>query len=306
MALTKISGNQISPTTEAIITNLSFLNQDSVLTLPSGTTANQPTGISFGTLRYNTEDDAAEIYLADAGQGSPGWTDVGGGGTSLGNKGIIRCNSDVINENIDIDPGTLGDEYTNAFCAGPIEVSQGYEVTVRNGANFYVLGEQPADTSFTNLTVFGTLNTHNGRLDTAAIRENLRSYRAAGTDTEITIDYSNASAVYVSNIGANFSINITNLPTSAIGEGQADNNKAFAFTIMYYNSGNVIPTGTIKIDGGSNFNAVWQGGGAPNQSQLQANKYAVVGVALIRHTEYGASSNSTGWKCFLQFNEYGT
>ena len=54
MALTKISGNQISPTTEAIITNLSFLNQDSVLTLPSGTTANQPTGISFGTLRYNT------------------------------------------------------------------------------------------------------------------------------------------------------------------------------------------------------------------------------------------------------------
>lgn len=306
MALTKISGNQISPTTEAIITNLSFLNQDSVLTLPSGTTANQPTGISFGTLRYNTEDDAAEIYLADAGQGSPGWTDVGGGGTSLGNKGIIRCNSDTINENIDIDPGTLGDEYTNAFCAGPIEVSQGYEVTVRNGANFYVLGEQPADTSFTNLTVFGTLNTHNGRLDTAAIRENLRSYRAAGTDTEITIDYSNASAVYVSNIGANYSINITNLPTSAIGEGQADNNKAFAFTIMYYNSSNVIPTGTIKIDGGSNFNAVWQGGGAPNQSQLQANKYAVVGVALIRHTEYGASSNSTGWKCFLQFNEYGT
>ena len=276
------------------------------MTLPSGTTANQPTGISFGTLRYNTEDDAAEIYLADAGQGSPGWTDVGGGGTSLGNKGIIRCNSDTINENIDIDPGTLGDEYTNAFCAGPIEVSQGYEVTVRNGANFYVLGEQPADTSFTNLTVFGTLNTHNGRLDTAAIRENLRSYRAAGTDTEITIDYSNASAVYVSNIGANYSINITNLPTSAIGEGQADNNKAFAFTIMYYNSSNVIPTGTIKIDGGSNFNAVWQGGGAPNQSQLQANKYAVVGVALIRHTEYGASSNSTGWKCFLQFNEYGT
>ncbi len=306
MALTKISGNQISPTTEAIITNLSFLNQDSVLTLPSGTTANQPTGISFGTLRYNTEDDAAEIYLADAGQGSPGWTDVGGGGTSLGNKGIIRCNSDVINENIDIDPATLGDEYTNAFCAGPIEVSQGYEVTVRNGANFYVLGEQPADTSFTNLTVFGTLNTHNGRLDTAAIRENLRSYRAASTDNEITIDYSNASAVYVSNIGANYSINITNLPTSAIGEGQADNNKAFAFTIMYYNTSNVIPTGTIKIDGGSNFNAVWQGGGAPNQSQLQANKYAVVGIALIRHTEYGASSNSTGWKCFLQFNEYGT
>jgi|TARA_B100000035_G_scaffold149314_2_gene127276 hypothetical protein len=306
MALTKISGNQISPTTEAIITNLSFLNQDSVLTLPSGTTANQPTGISFGTLRYNTEDDAAEIYLADSGQGSPGWTDVGGGGTSLGNNGIIRCNSDTIEENIDIDPATLGDEYTNAFCAGPIEVSQGYEVTVRNGANFYVLGEQPADSSFTNLTVFGTLNTHNGMLDTAAIRENLRSYRAAGTDTEITIDYSTASAVYVSNIGANYSINITNLPTSAIGEGQADNNKAFAFTIMYYNTSNVIPTGTIKIDGGSNFNAVWQGGGAPNQSQLQANKYAVVGVALIRHTEYGASSNSTGWKCFLQFNEYGT
>ena len=75
----------------------------------------------------------------------------------------------------------------------------------------------------------------------------------------------------MSNLSANFNINIANLPTDAIGEGEVDNNKAFAFTIMYYNSSLIIPTGTIKIDGGSNFSAVWQGGGAPNASSLQIN-----------------------------------
>ena len=51
MAITKISGNQISDSTSAIITTLSFLNANSVLRVPSGTTANRPTGVSVGTIR---------------------------------------------------------------------------------------------------------------------------------------------------------------------------------------------------------------------------------------------------------------
>ena len=70
MAITKISGNQIADSTAAIITTLSFLNQTSVFRLPTGTQANRPTGVSVGTLRFNTDIDAAEIYKADDGTGS--------------------------------------------------------------------------------------------------------------------------------------------------------------------------------------------------------------------------------------------
>ena len=59
MALTKIRGNQINTATEAIVTTLSFLNQTSVLRIPSGTQANRPTGVSPGTIRFNTDTDSA-------------------------------------------------------------------------------------------------------------------------------------------------------------------------------------------------------------------------------------------------------
>jgi len=70
MALSKISGNQISTSTEAIITTLTFLNSNSVFRLPAGTQAQRPSGVSIGTLRFNTDTDAAEIYKADDGSGS--------------------------------------------------------------------------------------------------------------------------------------------------------------------------------------------------------------------------------------------
>ena len=72
MAITKISGNQIADSTQAIITTLNFLNTNSVLRIPSGTTAQRPTGVSVGTLRFNTSLDSAEIYKADDGTGSAG------------------------------------------------------------------------------------------------------------------------------------------------------------------------------------------------------------------------------------------
>ena len=83
MAVKRISGNQIADSTQAIITTLSFLNTNSVFRLPSGTTGQRPTGVSLGTLRFNTSLDSAEVYKADAdGQGNPGWTSVGGGGSA--------------------------------------------------------------------------------------------------------------------------------------------------------------------------------------------------------------------------------
>ena len=96
MAITQISGNQISTSTQAIITTLSFLNANSVLRIPAGTTANRPTGVSVGTIRFNTDNDAAEIYKADDGTGSAGWASISVGGPAVGTDSVIRTNAAAI------------------------------------------------------------------------------------------------------------------------------------------------------------------------------------------------------------------
>ena len=138
MAITKISGNQISQSTSAIITTLSFFSTNSVFRLPSGTTANRPTGISVGTMRFNTSLDSAEIYKADDGTGSAGWASVAGGGPSLGTDSIIRTNPTTISENITVGP-TAGNEFANGMSAGPITIGNGYTVTVESGGSWSVV-----------------------------------------------------------------------------------------------------------------------------------------------------------------------
>lgn len=138
MVISRISGNQISTSTAAILTTLSFLNQTSVLRIPAGTTANRPTGVSVGTIRFNTDLDAAEIYKADDGSGSAGWASVSGGGPSLGDDSIIRTNANTIEENITVGP-TAGDEFANGMSAGPITVANGYTITVETGGSWSIV-----------------------------------------------------------------------------------------------------------------------------------------------------------------------
>ena len=137
MALSKISGNQISTSTEAIITTLTFLNQNSVFRLPTGTQANRPTSVSVGTLRFNTDTDSAEIYKADDGSGSAGWAAVSGGGPSLGEDSIVRTNPNTISENLTVGP-TAGSEFANGMSAGPITIANGFTVTVETGGAWSV------------------------------------------------------------------------------------------------------------------------------------------------------------------------
>ena len=138
MAITKISGNQISQSTSAIITTLRFFSTNSVFRLPAGTTGNRPTGISVGTMRFNTSLDSAEIYKADDGTGSAGWSPVAGGGPSLGTDSIIRTNPTTISENITVGP-TAGNEFANGMSAGPITIGNGYTVTVESGGSWSVV-----------------------------------------------------------------------------------------------------------------------------------------------------------------------
>ena len=138
MAITKISGNQISQSTSAIITTLSFFSTNSVFRLPAGSTANRPTGISVGSMRFYTSLDSAEIYMADDGTGSAGWSPVAGGGPSLGTDSIIRTNPTTISENITVGP-SAGNEFANGMSAGPITVANGYTVTVESGGSWSVV-----------------------------------------------------------------------------------------------------------------------------------------------------------------------
>ena len=100
--------------------------------IPTGTTAQRPTGVSVGTMRFNSSTDAAEIYKADDGTGSAGWASVSGGGPSLGDKSVIRTNAATIAENITVGP-TAGAEFANGMSAGPITINSGFTVTVESG-----------------------------------------------------------------------------------------------------------------------------------------------------------------------------
>ena len=140
MAISRISGNQISTTTEAILTTLSFMNTNSVFKLPVGTTAQRPVGVTAGTLRYNSEIDNAEIYVNDIGDGTAGWATVAGGGPSIGEDSVIRCNPSTIAENLTVGPVANNDaKYTNGFTAGPITIQSGYTVTIESNAAWSVI-----------------------------------------------------------------------------------------------------------------------------------------------------------------------
>ena len=139
MATTRISDNQIATTTQAIVDTLSFLDGESVFRLPSGTNAQRPGAPALGTVRYNSEVDSAEIYVADNGDGINGWIPVGGGGgPNLGGDSVIRCHPNEILEDAVIG-ATSGAEYLRAFTVGPVTVANGVSVTVETGAIWKVI-----------------------------------------------------------------------------------------------------------------------------------------------------------------------
>ena len=96
--------------------------------------------------RYNTTEDMAQIYKADAAQGVPGWDDVGGGGPSVGEDSIIRTNGTTIGETLTVGPSANGGvEFSNGFSAGPINIANGNTVTVENGAQWFIIGGEDND-----------------------------------------------------------------------------------------------------------------------------------------------------------------
>lgn len=106
--------------------SLDLTSVTDAVAMPSGTTAQRPTGVN-GQIRYNSTDNVFEGYAAGA------WGSIGGGaglfkgengevGTSAGD--IFRVNEQTLNTDVTID----SDE--NASCTGPLTLASGVTLTV--------------------------------------------------------------------------------------------------------------------------------------------------------------------------------
>ena len=135
---TKIIGTQIDQATRAIMTALSVTEQINLPNL-NQTAVNALGTPAYGTLVYNSTEDAAQMWKADSG-GAPGWASVGGGGPSIGENSIIRTNGPTISENLTIGPVANNDaKYTNGLTAGPVTIANGYTVTIESNAAWSVV-----------------------------------------------------------------------------------------------------------------------------------------------------------------------
>ena len=261
---TKIIGNQIDQVTRAIIEalqvteqiNLPSLNQSQVNAL--GTPA-------FGTLVYNSTEDMAQIYKQDAAQGVAGWDDVGGGGPSLGEDSIIRTNGKNIQENITVGAtANGGPEFANGATIGPVQIDNGYTVTVETGATWNIIGEEDSSTAEFQEITSGNI-TSTGTLHFSETKESITFYNTSGN---ITHDFNNNNVIFVQKSGGgDFTLSINNMPTD---------NAAYTITVVINNAGGSgVPT-TVNVDG-QQQTIKWAGGSAPGHS----DPIAVVSLSFI-------------------------
>ena len=262
---TKIIGNQIDASTRAIMEALSVTEQ---INLPAlNTAAVTALGTpAFGTVVYNSTEDAAQIYKADAQQGVPGWTTIGGGGPAVGNNSIIRTNGTTIEENLTIGPTANGGvEFTNGFSAGPITIANGFTVTIENNATWNIIGGEDQMNLEVNAIMCGDLRS-TGLLHFSETKESIKYYVSAG---DITHDFNAHNVIYVSRTGgSDWTLNLNNVPN---GDGHG-----FGFTVICENAGGAGAPVALTVDG-TTTPVMWSGGTAPGH----ASDYLIVSFALI-------------------------
>jgi hypothetical protein len=261
---TKIREGQIQAATRGLVTawsiseqlNLPPLNQSQINAL--GTPA-------YGTLVYNSTEDMAQIYKADANAGNPGWDDVGGGGPSLGEGSIIRTNGTTIQENITIGPVFNGGaEFTNGFTAGPIEIANGFTVTIETDASWTLLGDDDLSyAQFVDITSGHITST--GILHFSETKESITYYNSSGN---VTHDFNDNNVIWINKTGGgNFTLSLNNVPYESCGYGIT--------VIVYDMGGSGLPSG-LNING-NGHTILWAGGSQPGQDK----KVAVCSFAII-------------------------
>ena len=94
-------------------------------------------------MRFNSENDKAEIYVADFdGDGNPGWINLGagaGGSVSLLGDANNIGDPKTIAEDIEIPNPATDKTYENSFTLRPaIRIASGFTVTVPVGVNWRI------------------------------------------------------------------------------------------------------------------------------------------------------------------------
>lgn len=122
------SNNRIGVGTASPAVSLDLTSNTDAVAMPSGTTAQRPTGVN-GQIRYNSTDNAFEGYANDA------WGEIGGGGgaTGGGSDQVFYENDQNVTTDYSISASS------NAMSAGPITIDSGVTVTVPTGSSWVVL-----------------------------------------------------------------------------------------------------------------------------------------------------------------------
>lgn len=303
MALQRINGNQISTTTQALINSLQFNTPESIFRLPTGTDGQRPTGVSYGTMRFNTIQDKAEIWVSNSdGQGTDGWVLVGAGGPHVGSKdtSYIRTNSTLIDEDVTIGPvANGGDEFSNGFLVGPVEIGYGYTLTIESGAVLFVAGGADDLQSNTqiidNLEIMEKIHTAHALFGHGPIREKITSYTFPSGQDALQFDIDQSSFYWLTNVAQNFRIDFINIPVSNSGLNGENGNWSYESKIMVQQgSGGYRPTTvTITGDDGSNqgsYNISWQNNSTPGPS---ANRKSLFVITIYRVTTVSTTGTVT-------------
>lgn len=111
------------------ISSNTVFSSNGAITLPNGTTAEQPGTPSAGMIRYNTTSGGFEGYTTT-------WGSIGGGATGGGGDQVFVENDQTVTTSYTISSGK------NAMSTGPITINSGVVVTVPSGARWVVLQEK--------------------------------------------------------------------------------------------------------------------------------------------------------------------
>ena len=118
-----VTDNVASITTSS--SDLVFSSNGAV-TMPSGTTGEQPGSPQAGMIRYNVTTNTFEGYGSS-------WGSIGGGATGGGGDEVFVENDQTVTTSYTISSGK------NAMSTGPITINSGVVVTVPSGARWVVL-----------------------------------------------------------------------------------------------------------------------------------------------------------------------
>lgn len=116
----------------ANIANITTISSDLVfssngaVTMPSGTTGEQPGSPQAGMIRYNVTTNTFEGYGSS-------WGSIGGGATGGGGDEVFVENDQTVTTSYTISSGK------NAMSTGPLTINSGVVITVPSGARWVVL-----------------------------------------------------------------------------------------------------------------------------------------------------------------------